>query len=106
MNLELTFEEAQLICGALNVSSVLRNTIAPITVSQLEQGKQERQLGWRVLNALAITDRVDTAAPQLEQLLEAVRAFVLQQDQLAAGDFAGDLFETMKHALAAIGVPR
>ena len=52
IKLELTPDEAMVVMGALNVSAVLRNTIAPVTVDQLDQGRIERDLSLRVLHAV------------------------------------------------------
>jgi len=53
ITLELTTDEALSVLGALNVSSVLRNTTAPVTTEQLERGRAEGALAERVLLALA-----------------------------------------------------
>lgn len=53
IKIELTPDEAICVVGALNTCSVLRNTIAPVTTEQLEQGRIERDLSTRVLLAIA-----------------------------------------------------
>lgn len=54
--LDLSADEAMCVMGALNMSSVLRSTVAPVTLEQLEQGRIERDLCTRVLIAIAATE--------------------------------------------------
>lgn len=54
--LDLSADEAMCVMGALNMSSVLRSTMAPVTLEQLEQGRVERDLSTRVLLAIAATE--------------------------------------------------
>ena len=51
--LDLTVDEAMCVMGALDVSSVLRHTIAPVTTGQLDQGRIESAVSARVLLAVA-----------------------------------------------------
>lgn len=54
--LHLSHEDALLVLGALNVSNMLRNTLAPVTEDQLAIGRRENTLAMHVLEVIAETD--------------------------------------------------
>jgi hypothetical protein len=56
VKLELTPDDARLVMGALNVSGMLRNTLAPVTEEQLDIGRSELKLCERVLLAMAAVE--------------------------------------------------
>jgi hypothetical protein len=51
--IRISVVEAQRVMGALNVTGMLRNTLAPVTQEQLDEGTMDRALAMRLLEAMA-----------------------------------------------------